>query len=109
MIKSCGTIAVISARFHKDKVILVAHSSGTNYGLIYAAEHPDKLIAYVGVGQMVDASKNFALQRDFDLEQAKARQDSALDDRETAALIRRQQPGPVRASRTDRRIDQSRP
>jgi proline iminopeptidase len=67
----------VRARFHKDKVILVAHSSGTNYGLIYAAEHPDKLIAYVGVGQMVNAPKNFALQRDFDLEQAKARQDSA--------------------------------
>jgi hypothetical protein len=44
--------------------------------LIYAAEHPDKLFAYVGVGQMVNAPKNFALQRDFDLEEAKARQNS---------------------------------
>jgi proline iminopeptidase len=51
----------VRARFDKDKVILIAHSSGTNYGLIYAAEHPDKLIAYVGVGQMVNAPKNFAL------------------------------------------------
>jgi proline iminopeptidase len=59
------------ARFHKDKVNLVAHSSGTLYGLIYAAQSPDKISAYVGVGQLADAAKNFELQREFDLETAK--------------------------------------
>jgi pimeloyl-ACP methyl ester carboxylesterase len=60
-------------RFHKDKVNLVAHSSGTNYGLIYAAQNPDKIFAYVGVGQLADAAKNFESQREFALETARER------------------------------------
>jgi pimeloyl-ACP methyl ester carboxylesterase len=52
----------VRARFHKDKVNLVAHSSGTNYGLIYAVHNPDKILAYVGVGQLANAPKNYALQ-----------------------------------------------
>jgi proline iminopeptidase len=65
----------VRSQFHKETVNLVAHSSGTNYGLIYAASNPGKISAYVGVGQMVDAGKNQELQRDFDLREAQSRHD----------------------------------
>lgn len=39
-------------RFGQKNVILVGHSYGTMVGSKYAIEHPDKVAAYVGVGQM---------------------------------------------------------
>ena len=39
-------------RFQQENVILVGHSYGTMVGSKYAIEHPDKVAAYVGVGQM---------------------------------------------------------
>jgi pimeloyl-ACP methyl ester carboxylesterase len=67
----------VRARFHEDKVILVAHSGGTNYGLIYVAQHPEHVAAYVGVGQLTDAAKNLDAQRRFDVSEAARRHDAA--------------------------------
>ena len=39
-------------RFHQEKVILVGHSYGTMVGSKYAIDHPDKVAAYIGEGQM---------------------------------------------------------
>lgn len=39
-------------RFHQEKVILAGHSYGTMVGSKYAIEHPNKVAAYIGVGQM---------------------------------------------------------
>lgn len=44
----------ISQRLGKDKVILMAHSSGTYIGLQAAKKYPEKYEAYVGIGQMSD-------------------------------------------------------
>jgi len=76
----------VRARFRKDKVNLVAHSSGTNYGLIYAVHNSDKISAYVGVGQIANAPKNYELQLQFDLETARAlRNPKAIAELETIA------------------------
>lgn len=39
-------------RFQQQKVILAGHSYGTMAGSKYAIEHPEKVAAYIGVGQM---------------------------------------------------------
>ncbi|MGD7062917.1 alpha/beta fold hydrolase [Bacillus altitudinis] len=44
----------ISQRLGKDKVILMAHSSGTYIGMQAAKKSPEKYEAYVGIGQMSD-------------------------------------------------------
>ncbi len=44
----------LTYRFNTDKVIIVGHSYGTMLGSKYTLEHPDKVAAYIGVGQFVD-------------------------------------------------------
>lgn len=44
----------LTDRFDTDKVIIVGHSYGTMLGSKYTLEHPDKVAAYIGVGQFVD-------------------------------------------------------
>lgn len=44
-------------RFGQDKVILLAHSWGTVLGSQYALQHPEKVRAYVAVGQVVDMTQ----------------------------------------------------
>ncbi|MGN7410826.1 alpha/beta fold hydrolase [Sporosarcina sp. SAFN-010] len=44
----------ISEHLGKDKVILMAHSSGTYIGMQAANKSPEKYEAYVGIGQMSD-------------------------------------------------------
>ncbi len=41
-------------RFNTDKVIIVGHSYGTILGSKYSLTHPEKVAAYIGVGQFVD-------------------------------------------------------
>ncbi|WP_196229258.1 alpha/beta fold hydrolase [Butyrivibrio fibrisolvens] len=41
-------------RFGKDQVIILGHSYGTMLGSRYALAHPDKVSAYIGVGQCVN-------------------------------------------------------
>lgn len=43
----------VCARFETGQVVIVGHSYGTMLGSQYALEHPDKVAAYVGVGQVV--------------------------------------------------------
>ncbi len=40
-------------RFGQDKIILIGHSYGTAIGARYALKHPEKVAAYIGVGQLV--------------------------------------------------------
>ena len=40
-------------RFDTDKIIIVGHSYGTMLGSKYALDHPEKVAAYIGIGQVV--------------------------------------------------------
>lgn len=41
-------------RFEQEKVIIIGHSYGTMLGSKYVLEHPEKVSAYIGVGQVVN-------------------------------------------------------
>ena len=41
-------------RFDKDKVIIMGHSYGTMLGSRYVLAHPEKVSAYIGIGQCVN-------------------------------------------------------
>ena len=44
--------------FGKQKVFVLGHSWGSILGLTLAAEHPEWLHAYIGVGQGIDARES---------------------------------------------------
>jgi pimeloyl-ACP methyl ester carboxylesterase len=46
-------VAYLTDRFHTDQVIIVGHSYGTMLGSKYVLNHPDRVAAYIGVGQVV--------------------------------------------------------
>lgn len=50
----------LCTRFDKDKVIIIGHSYGTAVGSCYVLSHPEKVAAYVGVGQLVSAKEGEA-------------------------------------------------
>lgn len=43
----------VCERFQTNKVILIGHSYGTMLGSKYVLDHPDKVSAYIGIGQVV--------------------------------------------------------
>jgi proline iminopeptidase len=69
-------VETVKSTLHKDKVILVGHSWGSALGLLYAQRHPEKISAYVGVGQVVNTPDNESATYRFAMHEASARGDS---------------------------------
>ena len=46
-------------RFSKDQVIIIGHSYGTKLGSRYVLAHPEKVSAYIGIGQSVNTRNYF--------------------------------------------------
>jgi proline iminopeptidase len=63
----------IRKRVAQDRVVLVGHSWGTMLGVLYADRHPEKVAAYVGIGQMTDKANAETLSYKFALDQAQRR------------------------------------
>ncbi|MHA2029695.1 MAG: alpha/beta fold hydrolase [Candidatus Kariarchaeaceae archaeon] len=57
-------------RFSTPKVFIVAHSGGTVIGMKTVYKYPEKVYAYVGVGQSIDGYDEQKAAYDFVLEQA---------------------------------------
>ncbi len=58
-------------RFNKDKVFIVAHSSGTLFGIKTIHKYPEKVHAYVGVAQIINDLEHETINYNFVLEEAK--------------------------------------
>ena len=63
----------LRARFGRDRIGLLAHSWGTVLGALYAEQNPQKLYAYVGVGQVADVPLSEARSYVWELDEARAR------------------------------------
>jgi pimeloyl-ACP methyl ester carboxylesterase len=70
-------VQLVRGRFDKDRVVLVGHSWGTVLGTLYAHDHPEKIAAYVGVGQIADLEESARLSYEYALAQAEQRGDGA--------------------------------
>jgi len=68
-------IEYLKKRFNKDKIIIVGHSFGSQLGVWYAQIHPENLLAYVGVGQVIDAANNETISWNFTIKEAEKRND----------------------------------
>jgi pimeloyl-ACP methyl ester carboxylesterase len=63
----------LKARFHQDKVVLVAHSWGTIPAILYAQQKPQTVAAYVGIGQVADVQESEKRSLAFAMGEARAR------------------------------------
>jgi pimeloyl-ACP methyl ester carboxylesterase len=50
-------IDLLRARFDQEKIFLAGHSWGSYLGMQLVARHPDKIAAYIGIGQVVDEAR----------------------------------------------------
>jgi proline iminopeptidase len=66
-------VELVRAQFHKRQVVLLGHSWGSAIGLLYAARHPEKVAAYIGVGQVADMPEGERLSYEFALREARRR------------------------------------
>lgn len=51
-------IEYICLAFGKEKVLIMGHSWGTFLGRIYSGKHPERVSAYIAVGQMLDFKRS---------------------------------------------------
>lgn len=71
----------LRSRFGQRRVVLIAHSWGSALGTLYARRHPDKVAAYVGIGQVADMRKGEALSYRYAFTRAQATgNEQALDE-----------------------------
>jgi pimeloyl-ACP methyl ester carboxylesterase len=56
---------LLRARFHQDKIYLVAHSWGTYVGMLVIDRHPELYHAYVGIGQLARLSPIAEIQDEY--------------------------------------------
>lgn len=68
-------VDLLRSEFGQDRVMLVGHSWGTQLGLAYVSRHPEKVAAYVGVGQISNATESDSLGYAWALAEARARED----------------------------------
>lgn len=57
-------------KYNKDEVIIMGWSYGTILGTKYITEHPEKVSAYISIGQFVNMSQNEQIGYDVALERA---------------------------------------
>ena len=71
----------LTDRFNTDKVIIVGHSYGTMLGSKYTLTHPDKVAAYIGVGQFVDLESDvYSYENALEIAKSKGDDTSALEE-----------------------------
>ncbi|MEN6417686.1 MAG: alpha/beta hydrolase [Clostridiaceae bacterium] len=53
-----AVIAHLKQYYHVPKIALIGQSWGSGLSSVYALEHPEDLLCYIGVGQLIDGQKN---------------------------------------------------
>lgn len=80
---ACELIEYLSETFGQEKIIIVGHSWGSVLGVLVSQRIPQRIAAYVGMGQVVDFAENEDLAYQFVWEEATRRNDKkALRDLE---------------------------
>ncbi|MHA1942274.1 MAG: alpha/beta fold hydrolase, partial [Candidatus Hodarchaeales archaeon] len=72
LVEDCNElIEYVRNRFNTQKVFIVAHSSGSVIGIKTAHKYPEKIYAYVGVGQIINHYLQLKISHNFIVEEAK--------------------------------------
>ena len=66
----------LRARFGQEKIYVVGHSYGSYLGVLLASRVPEKIAAYIGLGQLVNGAENERISYEFVLDEATKRNDT---------------------------------
>ncbi|MHC4154171.1 MAG: alpha/beta fold hydrolase [Planctomycetota bacterium] len=81
LVEDCNElIEYLKNRFNTQKVFIVAHSSGSVIGIKTAHKYPEKIYAYVGVGQIINDYEQLKISYNFIVEEAKKSGDVKIQD-----------------------------
>ena len=53
-----GIIGYLQQKYRTDKVVLLGHSWGSVLGSLYVLRHPENVLSYIGVGQVISMREN---------------------------------------------------
>lgn len=53
-----GVVEHLQQKYQVEKVVLLGHSWGTLLGSLYVLRHPENVLAYIGVGQVISMMEN---------------------------------------------------
>lgn len=74
-------IDYLCEKYQKEKIYLVGHSWGTELGLYVVDKYPEKVAAFISIGQVVNGIESEVISYDYVLEMANENNDKkALDD-----------------------------
>ncbi|OZV13262.1 hypothetical protein CIW83_05145 [Tissierella sp. P1] len=74
-------IDYLCEKYEKEKIYLVGHSWGTELGLYVVDKYPEKVAAFISIGQVVNGIESEVISYDYVLEMANKNKDQkALDD-----------------------------
>ena len=74
-------IDYLCEKYEKEKIYLVGHSWGTELGLYVVDKYPEKVAAFISIGQVVNGIESEVISYDYVLEMAnKNKEQKALDD-----------------------------
>lgn len=65
-------------KFNQDQVIVMGHSWGTLLGSKYVLVYPEKVMAYIGIGQVVSLKEGYLYSSNEALEKARTKGDSEV-------------------------------
>ena len=68
-------IDYLCAEFNCEKVYIVGHSWGSVLGVLLAQQYPQRIAAYIGMGQLINTVENEMLSYKFVCDEAKRRND----------------------------------
>lgn len=53
-----GIVKYLQQKYQADKIVLLGHSWGSLLGSLYVMNHPENVLAYIGVGQVINVMEN---------------------------------------------------
>ena len=68
-------VEYLKKRFNKEKIIIVGHSFGSQLSVWYTQIHPENILTYVGIGQVIDAANNETISWNYCMKEAEKRND----------------------------------
>ena len=53
-----GIVKHLQQKYREEKIVILGHSWGSLLGSLYVLQHPENVLAYIGIGQVISIMEN---------------------------------------------------